>query len=910
VRMAVHAGEALRQDAGYVGMEVHRGARIMASGHGGQVLLSSAAAALVRDQLPTDAGLEDIGEYEFKDLAHPERVFQLTHPDLSAGFPPLKTAAARSNLPAETSTFIGREDELREIGSLVDDRGVRLLTLIGPGGTGKTRLAVRVAEDHSRGFEDGVFFVDLSSVSETNAALAVIVQSLGLKLLKGQSAIELLKHHLRAVNMLLLLDNFEQLMSAAPVVARLLEACPRLSLLVTSREPLHLRAEHLFRIGAMALPPVGAQMGAANVGSFESIQLFVERARAANPDFRMTDENSAAIVEICRRVDGLPLAIELATAWLKLFSPDALRDRLGSRLDLLRGGPRDLPERQQTIRATIEWSWELLEPGEQRLFEVLSVFSSADYDAIQAVTSALDAHAGIDVDALEGLASLLDKSLVRHIPGAIAPRVGMLQTIREYASDRLRMNPSLEDAARRSHALYFSPLAAAPDTSLDEIENLRAAWRYWVGKRDLDRLNAMADGLWRAHEALGRFHATIEQASELLDVLASFPSSPGRTARRVELQVRRLRAMLVVEGYTKEVEEAGARAVESFEAEGAGVAEFYPVLRMLASLYGFRTEFGKSVEIADKIIELANARDDGDMRATGHVLYGGATSWTGDLQGSSAHFDEALAWYSAHPPSPPAPRWGVHSAVAAHNASALNLGLLGFPDLAANRAHRGIEVAEGLGDPNSVAYANYHTGFLHLWRQEPDLVRQYGLGVLDAIRDQEIAIWRALGDCLLGAANVGLGAGEEGIAQLDSSLETYRGIRTPPIFWPFLLLVQAWAYSKTGRIAGATALLDEAMATPGYERFPQFALLKGELVLAVPASDSEEVAEAYFRGAYEGSEAMGALMPQLQAATEIRRLGLAHGTDQGLAELQTTYALFTEGFDTRHLVAARELLAH
>jgi tetratricopeptide (TPR) repeat protein len=283
--------------------------------------------------------------------------------------------------------------------------------------------------------------------------------------------------------------------------------------------------------------------------------------------------------------------------------------------------------------------------------------------------------------------------------------------------------------------------------------------------------------------------------------------------------------MLVVEGYTEPVEEAAAQAIESFEAEGAGVAELYPVLRMLASLYGFRTEFDKSLEIADKIIELGRARDDGDMRATGHVLYGGATSWTGDLRGSAAHFDEALAWYGAHPPSSRGRRMGVHSAVAAHNASALNLWLLGFPDLAADRAHRGIEVAESLGDPHSVAYANYHTGFLHLWRQEPNLVRQYGLGVLDAIRDQEIAIWRALGYCLLGAANVGLGAGEEGIAQLDSALETYRGIRTPPIFWPFLQLLQALAYSKTGRIAGATAILDVAMATPGYERFPQFALL-------------------------------------------------------------------------------------
>jgi len=909
VRMAVHAGEALSQEDGYVGMEVHRGARIMAAGHGGQVLISSAAAALVRDQLPSGAGLEDLGEQELKDLSHPERVFQLAHPGLQATFPALKTAVARGNLPAQASAFIGREDQLREIGNLLEDAQNRLVTLTGPGGTGKTRLALRVAETHARRYEGGVFFVDLAPASEASAALALIVQALGQTLPKDQSAIEVLKRQLRAASTLLLLDNFEQVTAAASAIAELLQACPGLSLLVTSREPLHIRAEHVFPVSAMALPPAGALAGEADVGAFEAIQLFVERARAVNPEFRMTDENAAAIVEICRRVDGLPLAIELATARLKLFSPEALRDRLSRSLELLKGGARDLPERQQTIHATIEWSYELLEPSEQRLFEMLSVFSSAGYDAIERVVSGMGASADIELDALDGLASLLDKSLIRHVSASPAERVGMLETIRDYASERLRLHPELQDAARRAHADYFAAMAAAPDPPpTDEIENLRDAWRYGVEQGDLALLELMTEGFWRTNEALGLYHATIEQATELLAVLAVSPASPKRNARRIELQIRRLRSMLVVYGYTQEVEEAAEQTIQSFEADRIDVAQLYPVLRMLAVLYEFRTEFDKSVEIAGRILELADRRDDGEMRAQGHLLLAAEDTFMGDPKAAAAHFDETLNWYAAHPPTIRTPPAGVHTATAAHNASALNLWVLGLPDQAAERAQRGIELATRLGHPFSLAHAHYHTGFLYLWRQEPDLVLRYARGVLDAIRDQEIAIWRALGQFLVGAANVGLGKTDEGLAQLDSALETYQGLRAPPIFYPFLQLVQASAYAQAGRAAAAMKILDEATATPGYANFPQFALVRGALLMASPDDAAAATAATHFRRAYEASVAIGALMTQLQASAALRRAGLAGGTDEGLAELRSTYDSFTEGFDTPDLVAARELL--
>ena len=911
VRMAVHAGEALSQEGEYVGMEVHRGARIMAAGFGGQVLLSSAAAALVRDQLPDGVGLSDLGEQVLKDLPQPERVFQVTHAGLQPFFPPQLTAAAPVNLPAQASAFIGRQELLTQIAELLEDSQVRLVTLTGPGGTGKTRLALRVAEAHASRYPDGVRFVDLAPATETSAALALIIQALGQTLGREQSAIELLKHALGSTRTLLLLDNFEQVTAAATAVAELLQACAGLTVLATSREPLHIRAERVVPVRAMSLPPADASAADTDLGAFEAIQLFVERARAVVPDFRMTDENAAAILEICRRLDGLPLAIELATARLKLFSPEGLRDRLSRSLDVLRSGARDLPERQRTMHATIDWSYGLLEPREQQLFVILSVFSSAGYDAIERVVSAVETSPSAEVDILDGIASLLDKSLLRQRTADAEERVGMLETIRDFAAERLRERPDLEAAARRAHANVFAALAADADPAAPptvEIENLWSAWRYGVEQGDLTLLEAMNEGLWRANEALGLYRATIDQATDLLAVLEASPTSPERRARQVQLQMRRLRSMLVVIGYTSEVEEAAVQAIETFESNRVGVEDLLPVLRILAGLYELRTEFEKSGKIARRILDLANERDDGEMRASAHLVLAASASFTGDPLGANAHFDKTLAWYAAHPPTVQSASASVHAAVAAHNASALNLQLLGFPDQAAARAERGIDLARSLGHTYSLAYANYHAGFLYLWLQEPDHVLRCSRGVLDAIGNQEIAVWRALGQVLAGAANVGLGAADKGLAQLDAALDAYRGLRTPPIFWPLLQLVRATAYLQAGRLEAATTTIEEAASTPGYGSLPQFDLLRGALALSSPDRAGAETAAAHFGAAYETSVAAGVRMTQLQAAIGLRRVGQAAGTDVGLAELRITYESFTEGFATRDLVAARELL--
>jgi tetratricopeptide (TPR) repeat protein len=488
----------------------------------------------------------------------------------------------------------------------------------------------------------------------------------------------------------------------------------------------------------------------------------------------------------------------------------------------------------------------------------------------------------------------------------------MLETIREYAAERLRERPMLEAAARRAHAEFFAALEAGSERATpltEDIENLRSAWRYGVEHGDLALLESLNAGLWRTHEALGLYRATIEQASDLLTVIDAAPGSAERRARKVELLARRLSSMLIVLGYTTEVEQAAVQTIESFEADHVGVAEMYPVLRLLAGIYELRTEFEKSSEIAARILKLADDRDDGDMRAAGHLLLAVSDTFVGDLKGADNHFNQTLAWYAANPPLPDTrSATGVHTAIAAHNASALNLHLLGFPDQAAARAHRGIELAEHLGQPHAVAYANYHTGFLYLWRQEPELVMLHARAVLDAIGGHEIAIWRALGQVLNGAANIALGAVDEGIPQLDGALEAYQGLRTPPIFWPLLQLIQATAYAQAGRPAEAMTILDEASSAPAYAGLPQFQLARGMLLIASRDPAAVQPAASHFRAAFEAAAQIGILMTQLQAAVALRRLGLAMGTDEGLSELRNTYDQFTEGFTIPDLAAARELL--
>jgi predicted ATPase/class 3 adenylate cyclase len=926
VRMGLHVGDAAKRNGDYYGPTLNRTARVMSAGHGGQVLLSAAAAALVLDRLPNGSTLRDLGEHRLKDLGRPERVFQLVHPDLPSSFPPLVTLSPRRNeLPDQPSTFVGRAAELKEVRDRLEDESVRLLTLTGPGGIGKTRLALQAARDQVDRFEDGALFVDLSDARDSPSVLAAIAGTLGLRDTRDDSLLDDLRRQLQAQHVLLVLDNFEQVTAAAPAAAQLLQGCPRVKLLVTSREALHVRGEHLIDVPPLSLPNGDrGRVSPEQLGQYEAIQLFVERAQSVRPDFRLTHDNAGSVVEICLRVDGLPLAIELATARINFFSPEALRDRLSSRLQALDSGAQDLPARQQTLRAAIDWSYQLLEPGEQRLFELLSVFSGISFDAVEAVTGNVDLLGEIWVDTLDGLASLADKSLIRRADaGAGEPRLQMLETIREYAAERLEGTAEFSASARRAHALYFADFAqrqwerltggereAALVTLAAEMENLRLAWRHWVAEGDLDQLNKVVDSLWFLYDAQGRYHATIDLTTELLNVLSSTPSTPERAMEEATLRTSLARALLAVNGYTQEVEDAYNRALKLFEDERE-LPQLFPVLRGLASYYLYRAEFDKGAQVGREILRLAAAQDDPGMRADGHLVLGSSLAFQDDLHEGIDHLDRAIASFESQGQAPRRFRLGVNPGVASYTTSALILWMLGFPDQARERATRAVTVATEQEHPFTLAYALFHTGVLHIWRREPELLRDRAVGVLDIADEHDLQIWRALGSCLLGAAKTGLGRAEEGLAEIRSGIALYQGLRTPPVFWPLLLFVHAGACGRSGRPAQGLRLLEEAIEIAdqgaGQTLLPEFYSLKGDLLLLLPGEDGQG-AEPWFRRAFDVARDLDARMMQLRAALGLCRSERKRDAQNGKELLSAAYATFTEGFTTPDLADAAKLL--
>jgi predicted ATPase/class 3 adenylate cyclase len=492
MRVALHTGVAQLRGDDYFGAPLNRVARLLEAGHGGQVLLSSATQELVRDHLPDGVSLRDLGEHRLRDLARPERVYQLLHPDHPDTFPPLRGLdAGPHNLPVQPTPLIGREREVATLQQMLRRAEVRLVTLTGPGGTGKTRLALQVGADLLEEFGDGVFFVDLAPIRDPGLVASTVAQTLGVRETGGASLVESLKRYLREKQLLLVLDNFEQVLDAAPTVAELLGAARRLKVLVTSRAVLRVRGEQEFPVPPLALPDPRRLPPVEALSQYAAVELFIQRAVNARADFTVTNENAPAVAEICHRLDGLPLAIELAAARVRLLPPQAMLARLESRLKLLTGGARDLPARQQTLRNTIAWSYDLLGEAEKRLFGRLSMFvGGCTLEAAEAVGNI---EGELQIPVLDGVASLLDQSLLWQIESEIRTAGGgearfvMLETIREFGLERLEERGEAE-AVRRQHARYFLRLAEeaargnrgpALRESLDRVEaehdNLRAA---------------------------------------------------------------------------------------------------------------------------------------------------------------------------------------------------------------------------------------------------------------------------------------------------------------------------------------------------------------------------------------------------------------------------------------------------
>jgi predicted ATPase/class 3 adenylate cyclase len=607
VRIGLHTGTPLVTAEGYVGWDVHRAARIAAAGHGGQILVSQSTAALV-----DGAPLHDLGLHRLKDLAAAERVYQLGHDD----FTPLRSLY-RTNLPVPATPFLGRERELAELVSLARGDRVRLVTVTGAGGIGKTRLALQAAAELAEEHPDGVFWVPLAALNDPALTIDAIAQALG--------TTDELGSHIGDRRMLLLVDNLEHLLDAAPALGTLLAGCPHLQLLVTSRERLAIAGEHEYPLSTLS--------------DTDGQQLFAERARALDPGFRTTP----AVAELCRRLDNLPLALELAAARTKLFSAEQLVERLHQRLDLLRGG-RDADARQQTLRATIEWSHDLLDPGERQLFARLAVFAGGC--TLEAAETVCDADP-------DRLASLIDKSLLRRRAGEAGEgRFWMLETIREYAHERLQESDEA-DELRRRHAAFFFELAPTARDALQskdqrawlnalsaEVENLRGvlAWSLDNNVSEGLRFAAALYQLWsvrgHGHELARWFDAAFQRAEAV-------PAAIRMQALETDGHIH---AFLL--GENERARELYQEGLQLARQLGAERSEAW-FLNVLGATMAFDGNDEQALRLYEQALEMFRRLGDGNGAAMALVNSGGALCDLGRFDLAAQRLEEAIAIYES-----------------------------------------------------------------------------------------------------------------------------------------------------------------------------------------------------------------------------------------------------------------------
>jgi predicted ATPase/class 3 adenylate cyclase len=613
VRMGLHTGQAQISSDNYVGMDVHRAARIAAAGHGGQVLLSQTTYALVERELPAGVTVRDLGQYHLKDLRQPKQLYQLLIAGLQSEFPALKSLnVSPNNLPRQLTSFVGRSTELGEITALLAK--ARLVTLTGPGGSGKTRLALQVATRLIEAFQDGVFFVALAPISDPRLVASTIAQALGLAEITGRSMADRLKDYLRSRALLLVLDNFEQVIAAAPLVADLLAACGGVKFLVTSRERLGLSGERLYPVPSLALPDLTQLPPPPPVAlsRYPAVELFVQRAQAVKPDFRLTSDSTPAVVEICRRLDGLPLAIELAAARTRVLAPPAMLARLAHRLDFLTGGARDQPARQQTLRNAIAWSYALLDEAERQLFRRLAVFVGGFTLAAAEAVAADETARALGLDQLE---SLLDKSLLRQLEGGEdEPRFIMLELLREFGLEQLSASGE-EDTVRHRHAAYYLSMAEQAEGSLEGAAQIE-----WM-----DRMEQAHDNLRAALEWSTATPIESELGLRLANALGLFWEVRGHFSEGRD----RLSAIL-----------ASAPA----QARSAARAK---LLARAAELAYRQSDYTATRALATESLAICRARDDREGMASALIKLGNAATEGGDYESTFRVLEEALSIWRA-----------------------------------------------------------------------------------------------------------------------------------------------------------------------------------------------------------------------------------------------------------------------
>ena len=766
VRVALHSGACVEREGDYFGPVVNRVARLLAVGHGGQVLVSGATYELLADRLPGGIGLEDLGEHHLKDLGRAERVFQVTGPGLAEGFGPLRSLdhpALRHNLPSQATSFVGRGAELAELRSLVAG-GSRLVTIVGPGGIGKSRLALQLAAEALDGTDDGVWLAELAPVVEPELVARTVAAVLGVREEPGRPVLDTLAEAIGDRYLLVVLDNAEHVLGAAAKLAdAMMRSCPRASLLVTSREPLGISGEHVFRVPPLAVPPADlADPGP--LAAFESVQLFVQHASLRRQGFALGDENAAAVAAVCVRLDGIPLALELAAARLGSLSVPEISSRLDQRFQLLTGGSRTALPRHQTLRALIDWSYDLLNPGERIVLDRLSVFAGGwTLEAAEAVTSQGDAG---EWQVLDRLATLVAKSLVQAEDSHGSTRYRLLETVRDYAAERLALRAGSElDQTRAAHRDYHLTLVETADTHLRgpdeavwldrleaEFDNIRAALAF-----SLADPGSAEPGL-RLAAGLHRFCNMRGHSGEVLEALTVLLDRPDARAP-TQTRARALTVSCHLRDYFGNDPAPSSMAGEALRI-ARGLADDAVAADALAQLCWLSFEHGDlpaALAQIDEAVELARAA--GDPRLIAYILGRRAVfeSEAGDLDAAFADNQEAIT---------------LSRAAGDNYRLAITLANLGFDEQAAGevgaaRAH----LQEASTIAGNHGYLNMSTGLLQnlgvvdLMAADPGSARRLFLDSLDTARITGVTSY--VHGALLGLA---LAAGADGDPAIAATL--------------------------------------------------------------------------------------------------------------------------------------------
>ena len=613
VRAAIHTGTADERDGDYFGAAVNRVARLLAIGHGGQVLVSGVTVDLVQGALPARSSLRDLGQHRLKDLTHPEQVYQLVADGLVEIFPPLRSLESLpNNLPLQLTSFVGRQDEVAEIAELVGQ--TRLLTLVGTGGVGKTRAALQVAAELLDGSGDGVWFVDLAPIRDPNLVAHEIVSALGLTVPPERAALQVIVEYLRPRRLLLVVDNCEHLVaSAAAAIDAILRACPKITILATSREGLNVSGEHVHRMPSLAVPPRDIALSAATAATYGAVALFAERAHAADGRFALTDENAEIVAEVCRRLDGIALAIELAAPRVKVLAVEQLSRRLDERFRILTGGSRNALPRQQTMRALIDWSYDLLSDQEKVVLRRAGVFVGGF--TLEAAAAICNAETSLDEwEVLEILSTLVDKSLVSAEIQGSHQRYRLLESMREYARTRLVELDELENASR-AHAAYFleyaklkreawdvTPGAQWIEPMLPELDNFRATFE-WLLEHDPVSAAEFSAVIHRFFDRLAMQDEELRWIDRVFEANRELPA-------RIEGEVLDARMTLLInQGRPQGAVEAARRVLEIARASRS---EAEIVSALIALSLPLTTESNKDevAAIAREAVERANALGD------------------------------------------------------------------------------------------------------------------------------------------------------------------------------------------------------------------------------------------------------------------------------------------------------------